>query len=105
MAPFLGCVINKETITGVMFEDGTRGTLYSCINDRSFTFSPLFLFSFASDLANGLAYLHAHHVAHGNLNSTVCVINRHWILKITGQYQVLLGAYELLKDTVCNIST
>lgn len=41
-------------------------------------------FSFATDIARGMAYLHQHRVCHGRLKSLNCVVDDRWVCKITG---------------------
>ena len=47
---------------------------------RSFNFR----FSFASDIARGMHYLHSHKIFHGRLTSNNCVVDDRWTVKITG---------------------
>ncbi|KAM4809730.1 atrial natriuretic peptide receptor 1-like [Rhinophrynus dorsalis] len=42
-----------------------------------------FRFSFANDIAHGMAYLHQHRMYHSRLKSTNCVIDDRWVCKIT----------------------
>lgn len=43
-------------------------------------------FSFATDVARGMSYLHQHRVAHGRLKSANCVVDDRWVCKITGNH-------------------
>lgn len=44
-----------------------------------------FRFSFATDIAQGMAYLHHHKMYHGRLKSNNCVIDDRWVCKIAGK--------------------
>lgn len=41
-------------------------------------------FSFATDIARGMSYLHQHRICHGRLKSLNCVLDDRWVCKITG---------------------
>ena len=49
----------------------------------SMEFGWLLRLSFAKDAAQGLAFLHSHQLVHSNLSTSTCVINQHWVLKLT----------------------
>lgn len=42
-------------------------------------------FSFATDIARGMSYLHQHRICHGRLKSLNCVLDDRWVCKITGE--------------------
>lgn len=43
-------------------------------------------FSFATDVARGMSYLHQHRICHGRLKSLNCVLDDRWVCKITGRF-------------------
>lgn len=45
----------------------------------------MFRFSFATDVARGMSYLHQHRICHGRLKSLNCVLDDRWVCKITGR--------------------
>lgn len=47
-----------------------------------------FRFSFATDIAQGMAYLHHHKMYHGRLKSNNCVIDDRWVCKIAGKEKI-----------------
>lgn len=47
-----------------------------------------FRFSFATDIAQGMAYLHHHKIYHGRLKSNNCVIDDRWVCKIAGKEKI-----------------
>lgn len=45
-------------------------------------------FSFATDIARGVSYLHQHKICHSRLKSLNCVVDDRWVCKITGETNV-----------------
>lgn len=41
-------------------------------------------FSFATDIARGMAYIHSFKICHGHLKSSNCVVDDRWTVKIAG---------------------
>ena len=82
---FIGGIVNDSTITGIMYEYCHRGSLFAVLCDPDIVINQLLRTSFAMDAIKGLGYLHDHKVIHGRLSSNNCVINDHWVLKLTGE--------------------
>ncbi|KPP58098.1 atrial natriuretic peptide receptor 2-like, partial [Scleropages formosus] len=79
----------KQTFTHTGFYDG-RTVAIKKINTKTFSLSKTIRrevkqvrFSFAMDIARGMAYLHQHRICHGRLKSGNCVIDDRWVCKIT----------------------
>ena len=87
---FIGGIIEGSTITGFMYEYCRRGSLFTILRNPHFLFNHSFRSSFAIDAIKGLCYLHSHKIVHGRLSSNNCVIDEHWVLKLTGEHVNLL---------------
>lgn len=66
-----------------------------------------FRFSFATDIAQGMAYLHHHKMCHGRLKSNNCVIDDRWVCKIAGKEKARKNFQNcpvspLIIDFTCN---
>lgn len=46
-------------------------------------------FSFATDIARGMAYIHSFKIYHGHLKSSNCVVDDRWTVKIAGELSLL----------------
>lgn len=46
-------------------------------------------FSFATDIARGMAYIHSFKIYHGHLKSSNCVVDDRWTVKIAGGLSLL----------------
>lgn len=46
-------------------------------------------FSFATDIARGMAYIHSFKIHHGHLKSSNCVVDDRWTVKIAGGLSLL----------------
>ena len=97
---FIGGILEGSTITGIMYEYCRRGSLFTILRNPHFFFNQPFRSSFALDAITGLCYLHSHNIAHGRLSSNNCVIDEHWVLKLTGEDVNLLDSsfIEMLLD-------
>ncbi|XP_078533573.1 atrial natriuretic peptide receptor 2-like [Lissotriton helveticus] len=60
-----------------------KGSLNDVLLNEDIPLNWGFRFSFATDIAQGMAYLHQHKVFHTRLKSTNCVIDDRWVCKIT----------------------
>ncbi|KAK3089141.1 hypothetical protein FSP39_001199 [Pinctada imbricata] len=76
-----GCVEVPDV--SIMMEYCPKGGLSDVLLNDDIPLSWAFRFSFAGDIARGMAYLHGHKIIHGHLNSNNCVIDDRWTVKIT----------------------
>ena len=61
-----------------------KGSLYDVLQNYDIPLNWGFRFSFASDIARGMAYLHSEKMYHGRLTSSNCTIDDRWVVKIAG---------------------
>ncbi|XP_039398701.1 atrial natriuretic peptide receptor 2-like [Mauremys reevesii] len=60
-----------------------KGSLSDVLLNEDIPLNWGFRFSFAGDIAQGMAYLHQHKIYHGCLKSNNCVIDDRWVCKIS----------------------
>ncbi|XP_072373720.1 atrial natriuretic peptide receptor 1-like [Scyliorhinus torazame] len=60
-----------------------KGSLNDVLLNEDIPLNWGFRFSFATDIARGMAYLHQHKMYHGKLKSTNTVIDDRWVCKLT----------------------
>lgn len=69
------------------------------LRDDRLNLSNEFKFSVASDVANGMAFLHSRNIHHGHLRSSCCLIDAKWTVKISDwEYSKLLQNKETSID-------
>ncbi|XP_069939156.1 receptor-type guanylate cyclase Gyc76C isoform X4 [Cherax quadricarinatus] len=73
----------------------TRGSLLDILAMEDIKLDTLFISSLVHDLVRGMAFLHLHFGAHGNLKSSNCVVNGRWVLQVTDY-----GLYDLRCETL-----
>ncbi|XP_073468365.1 atrial natriuretic peptide receptor 1-like [Aquarana catesbeiana] len=82
-----------------------KGSLHDVLESEDVPLNWGFRFSFANDIANGMAYLHQHKMFHSRLKSTNCVIDDRWVCKITDygldnfRKAVSAGEYDTYQNT------
>lgn len=86
---FVGVSIDRNVDFYVIWKHCLRGTLSDVIKNSGIGNNPKFdrdfKGAFVRDLIKGLDYIHASSIGyHGGLTSTQCLIDGHWILKISG---------------------
>lgn len=74
----------------ILTEYCPKGSLNDVLQNNEIHLSWGFRFSFADDIAAGMAYLHSKGVYHGRLKSSNCLIDDRWVLKVTGTYIFIL---------------
>ena len=62
-----------------------KGSLTDVLQNDEIPLNWNFRFSFAGDIARGMAYMHSHCLSHGRLTSSNCVIDDRWVTKVTGR--------------------
>ena len=83
LCKFVGASVEAPKIA-ILMEYCPKGSLYDVLQNKEIHFSWGFRFSFADDIAAGMAYLHSKGILHSRLKSSNCLINDRWVLKITG---------------------
>uniref|UniRef100_W5L8E5 Guanylate cyclase n=1 Tax=Astyanax mexicanus TaxID=7994 RepID=W5L8E5_ASTMX len=78
---FGGCV--EIPNVAIVTEYCPKGSLNDVLLNDEIPLNWGFRFSFATDIARGMSYLHQYKICHGRLKSTNCVIDDRWVCKIT----------------------
>ncbi|XP_031441391.1 atrial natriuretic peptide receptor 1-like [Clupea harengus] len=76
-----GCV--EIPNVAIVTEYCPKGSLNDVLLNEDIPLNWGFRFSFATDIARGISYLHQHRICHGRLKSSNCVIDDRWVCKIT----------------------
>lgn len=100
LCKFIGATIKNPGNISIISEYCPKGSLNDILQSSETPLNWGFRFSFASDIARGMAYLHSKKLCHGRLSSNNCVVDDRWVVKIAGTYVVLLPyaiVYSLLK--------
>ncbi|XP_070536363.1 atrial natriuretic peptide receptor 1-like isoform X2 [Ptychodera flava] len=80
---FVGACVDPPEIC-IVTHYCSKGSLQDVLENDNIKLDWLFKLSFASDIAKGMAYLHASPIhSHGNLKSTNLLIDSRWVCKIT----------------------
>ncbi|XP_041366867.1 atrial natriuretic peptide receptor 1-like [Gigantopelta aegis] len=83
LATFIGMCTEIDKVA-VAWGFCAKGSLQDIVDNASMKLDGAFQFSIAIDICMGLVYLHAGTLKlHGNLKSTNCVIDNHWVCKLT----------------------
>ncbi|MBN3306142.1 ANPRB protein, partial [Amia calva] len=78
---FGGCL--EVPNVAIVTEYCPKGSLNDVLLNEDIPLNWGFRFSFATDIARGMSYLHQHKICHGRLKSMNCVIDDRWVCKIT----------------------
>lgn len=86
---FVGVSIDRSTDFYVIWKHCLRGTLSDVIKNSGVGNNPKFdrdfKGAFVRDIIKGLDFIHTSSLGfHGGLTATQCLIDSHWILKISG---------------------
>ncbi|KAJ8305899.1 hypothetical protein KUTeg_016444, partial [Tegillarca granosa] len=79
---FVGACIKVPNVC-ILMEYCCKGSLNDVLMNDEVPLSWSFRFSFATDIAKGMQYLHNHRIIHGRLTSNNCVLDDRWACKIT----------------------
>ncbi|XP_063810516.1 atrial natriuretic peptide receptor 1-like [Pseudophryne corroboree] len=82
LCKFMGGCIEVPNVA-IITEYCPKGSLNDVLLSEDIPLNWGFRFSFANDIAHGMAYLHQHKIYHPRLKSTNCVIDDRWVCKIT----------------------
>ncbi|MBN3315637.1 ANPRA protein, partial [Atractosteus spatula] len=90
LCKFVGGCLEVPNVA-IVTEYCPKGSLNDVLLNEEIPLNWGFRFSFATDIARGISYLHQHKICHGRLKSTNCVIDDRWVCKIT---DYCLGTYR-----------
>ncbi|XP_057711388.1 atrial natriuretic peptide receptor 1-like [Corythoichthys intestinalis] len=82
LCKFIGGCIQSPSVA-IITEYCPKGSLNDVLLNEEIPLNWGFRFSFAVDIAKGMAYLHQHRICHGHLKSLNCVLDDRWVCKIT----------------------
>lgn len=83
LCQFVGACTETPNVC-ILMEYCPKGALADVLLNDDIPLTWSFRFSFAADVANGMDYLHSHGLVHARLNSSNCVVDDRWSVKITG---------------------
>nr|XP_057922974.1 atrial natriuretic peptide receptor 1-like isoform X2 [Doryrhamphus excisus] len=82
LCKFIGGCVEVPNVA-IVTEYCPKGSLNDVLLNEEIPLNWGFRFSFATDVARGMAYLHQHRICHGRLKSANCVLDDRWVCKIT----------------------
>ncbi|XP_077444926.1 atrial natriuretic peptide receptor 1 isoform X2 [Stigmatopora argus] len=82
LCKFIGGCVQAPSVA-IVTEYCPKGSLNDVLLNEEIPLNWGFRFSFAVDMAKGMAYLHQHRICHGHLKSSNCVLDDRWVCKIT----------------------
>uniref|UniRef100_A0A1A7XTH4 Guanylate cyclase n=2 Tax=Iconisemion striatum TaxID=60296 RepID=A0A1A7XTH4_9TELE len=82
LCKFIGGCIEVPNIV-IVTEYCPKGSINDVLLNEEIPLNWGFRFSFATDIARGMSYLHQHKICHGRLKSLNCVLDDRWVCKIT----------------------
>uniref|UniRef100_A0A8C3FKW7 guanylate cyclase n=1 Tax=Chrysemys picta bellii TaxID=8478 RepID=A0A8C3FKW7_CHRPI len=82
LCKFIGGCTDVPNVA-IVTEYCPKGSLSDVLLNEDIPLNWGFRFSFAGDIAQGMAYLHQHKIYHGCLKSNNCVIDDRWVCKIS----------------------
>ncbi|CAH2224174.1 atrial natriuretic peptide receptor 2-like [Pelobates cultripes] len=82
LCKFIGGCTDVPNVA-IITEYCNKGSLKDVLLNEDIPLNWGFRFSFANDIAQGMAYLHQHKMYYPRLKSTNCVIDDRWVCKIT----------------------
>ncbi|CAM5115245.1 unnamed protein product [Eretmochelys imbricata] len=82
LCKFIGGCTEMPNVA-IVTEYCPKGSLSDVLLNEDIPLNWGFRFSFAGDIAHGMAYLHQHKIYHGCLKSNNCVIDDRWVCKIS----------------------
>ncbi|XP_035989325.1 atrial natriuretic peptide receptor 1 [Fundulus heteroclitus] len=82
LSKFIGGCIEVPNVA-ILTEYCPKGSLHDVLLNEEIPLNWGFRFSFATDIARGMSYLHQQKICHGRLKSLNCVLDDRWVCKIT----------------------
>ena len=84
MCRFIGACVKDPKNLVIVSEYCPKGSLNDVLQNQDIPLNWGFRFSFATDIARAMTYLHGKRIYHGRLKSSNCVIDDRWVVKISG---------------------
>ena len=85
LCKFIGASIEVPTLA-IITEYCPKGSLNDVLQNDDIPLQWAFRYSFATDIAKGMAFLHSRKLPHGKLKSSNCIIDDRWVVKLTGEH-------------------
>ncbi|XP_075891647.1 atrial natriuretic peptide receptor 1 [Nelusetta ayraudi] len=82
LCKFVGGCVEVPNVA-IVTEYCPKGSLNDVLLNEEIPLNWGFRFSFATDVARGMSYLHQHRICHSRLKSLNCVLDDRWVCKIT----------------------
>ncbi|TKS93326.1 Atrial natriuretic peptide receptor 2 [Collichthys lucidus] len=82
LCKFIGGCVEVPNVA-IVTEYCPKGSINDVLLNEEIPLNWGFRFSFATDIARGMSYLHQHRICHGRLKSLNCVLDDRWVCKIT----------------------
>ncbi|XP_062592724.1 atrial natriuretic peptide receptor 1-like [Saccostrea cucullata] len=92
LCKLVGCCTEVANFC-VLVEYCPKGSISDVLLNDDIPLNWAFRFSFATDIARGMAYLHSYKITHGHLKSNNCVVDDRWTVKIAD-----FGLTEIRRD-------
>ncbi|KAL5019723.1 hypothetical protein ScPMuIL_002615 [Solemya velum] len=102
LAKFHGMCIEEPNVC-ILSEFCTRGSLSDILHNDSIHLDDDFKKSLINDIVQGMCYLHQSSISiHGRLNSSCCIIDSRFALKIAGFGLMSVRSQEIIPGDLCN---
>lgn len=85
LCKFIGATFNETDDISLISEYCPKGSLNDVLQNDDIPLNWGFRFSFATDIARAMAYMHSKKMYHGRLTSSNCIIDDRWTVKICGK--------------------
>ncbi|XP_052269891.1 guanylate cyclase 32E-like [Dreissena polymorpha] len=83
VARFIGACVESPHVY-ILTQFCQRGSLQDILNNEDFSLDDMFVSSLVSDLIKGMTFIHDSEIHyHGNLKTSNCLVDAHWVLMVT----------------------
>lgn len=99
LCKFIGATFNEPDSITVVSEYCPKGSLNDVLQNDDIPLNWGFRFSFATDIAQAMSYMHSKKICHGRLTSSNCIIDDRWTVKVCGEFNphtIELVCYSVL---------
>lgn len=84
LCKFIGATFSEPDSIALISEYCPKGSLNDVLQNEDIPLNWGFRFSFATDIARAMSYMHSKKIYHGRLTSSNCTIDDRWTVKICG---------------------